>query len=42
MNKNFKRILFSACLLAALVGIACSYVTLDQLVGGGTECGVTE
>lgn len=42
MNKNFKRILFSACLLAALGGTACSDDTPEQPAGGGTESGETE
>ena len=31
MNRNFKRILFSACLLAAVGGTACSDDTPEQL-----------
>jgi hypothetical protein len=42
MNRNFKRILFSACLLAALGGTACSDDTPEQPAGGGTESGETE
>ena len=30
MNKNFKRILFSACLLAALGGTACSDESIQR------------
>lgn len=42
MNRNFKRILFSACLLAALGGTACSDDTPEQPAGGGTESGETD